>query len=57
MNRHQKNLLRHEGFLQGFVAAREPKNPHDTLLVLEEAERAYAVHVEQTGQGKDAEQP
>lgn len=46
-NKHQKDLLRHEGFLQGFVAARDPKNPRDTLLTLEEAERAWAIHVEQ----------
>lgn len=47
-NRHQKNLLRHEGFVRGFVAARDPKNPRDTLFALEEAERAWVIHVEQT---------
>ena len=46
-NHHQKNLLRHEGFVHGFVAARDPKNPRDTLLVLEEAERAWIVHLAQ----------
>lgn len=46
MNTHQKNLLRHEGFVHGFVAAREPKTPHDTLRTLEEAERARLVHVD-----------
>lgn len=44
-NRHQKDLLRHEGFVHGFVAARDPKTPKDTLLVLEEAERAWTVFV------------
>lgn len=44
MNRHQNDLLRHESFVHGFVAARDPKNPHDTLLVLEEAERAWILH-------------
>lgn len=47
MNKHQKDLLRHEGFMHGFVAARDPKNPRDTLLALEEAERAWLIHVEQ----------
>ena len=42
-NRHQKDQLRHEGFVHGFVAARDPKTPHATLLVLEEAERAWLV--------------
>jgi hypothetical protein len=46
-NRHQKDLLRHEGFMHGFVAARDPKNPRDTLLALEEAERAWVIHAEQ----------
>lgn len=46
MNKHQKNILRHEGFVHGFVAARDPKAAHDTLRVLEEAERAWSVHVE-----------
>ena len=45
MNRHQKDLLRHESFLHGFVTARDPKNPHDTLRVLEEAEHAWLVHL------------
>ena len=52
--RHQKDLLRHEGFVHGFVAARDPKSPHDTLLVLEEAERAWTVHVEQRKRTEDA---
>ncbi len=52
MNRHQKDLLRHEGFVHGFVAAKDPKNPRDTLLTLEEAERAWLVHVEQTKESK-----
>lgn len=47
MNTHQKNLIRHEAFVQGFVAARDPKNPRDTLFTLEEAERAWVIHVEQ----------
>lgn len=47
MNAHQKDLLRHEDFIHGFVAARDPKTPRDTLLVLEEAERAWLIHVEQ----------
>ena len=45
-NRHQKDLLRHEGFVHGFVAARDPKTPRDTLLTLEEAERAWVIYVE-----------
>ena len=47
------DLFRHEGFLHGFIAARDPKNPRDTLLVLEEAGRAWAIHVETR---KDEEQ-
>ena len=43
MNSHQKDLLRREAFVQGFVAARDPKNPRDTLLTLEEAERAWTI--------------
>lgn len=46
MNAYQKDLLRHEGFVHGFVAARDPKTPRDTLLILEEAERAWLTHVE-----------
>jgi hypothetical protein len=49
----QKDLLRHEGFLHGFVVARDPKNPRDTLLVLEEAERAWIIHVEQRKDDED----
>ena len=45
MNQHQKDLIRHEAFLHGFVAARDPKTPRDTLLILEEAERAWIVHL------------
>lgn len=41
--RHHKDFIRREAFVQGFVAARDPKTPGDTLLVLEEADRAYAV--------------
>lgn len=44
-NRHQKDLLRHEGFVYGFVAARAPKTPGETLRVLEAAERAWEIHV------------
>jgi hypothetical protein len=43
---HQKDLLRHEGFIHGFVAARDTKTPRDTLLALEEAEKAWLVFVE-----------
>ena len=39
--------FRHEGFVHGFVAARDPKTPRDTLLALEEAERAWLLHIEQ----------
>jgi hypothetical protein len=46
MNAHQNDLLRHEGFVHGFVAARDPQTPRDTLLTLEEAERAWLVFVE-----------
>ena len=53
MNKHQKDLLRHEGFLHGFVAARDPKNPRDTLLALEEAERTWVIHVEQRKDASD----
>lgn len=45
MNSHQKDLLRHEAFVHGFVAARDPKNPGATLLVLEEAEYAWKQHL------------
>lgn len=45
MNNHQKDLLRREAFVHGFVAGRDPKTPRDTLLVLEEAERAWGVHL------------
>jgi hypothetical protein len=47
MNRHQKDLLRREGFVHGFVAARAAKTAHETLLVLEEADRAWIAHVDQ----------
>jgi len=47
MSNHQKDLLRHDGFVHGFVAARDPKTPRDTLLVLEEAERTWAIHLAQ----------
>lgn len=47
MNRHQKDLLRREAFVHGFVAARDPKTPRETLLVLEEADRAWTTHVAQ----------
>lgn len=40
------DLFRHEGFVHGFVAARDPKTPRDILLTLEEAERAWLVHIE-----------
>ena len=46
-NRHQKDQLRHEGFVHGFVAARDPKTPGDTLLVLDEAEQAWVLHLAQ----------
>lgn len=46
MNTHQKNLLRHEGFVHGFIAARGPNNPRDRLRVLDEAERAWILHRE-----------
>jgi hypothetical protein len=45
-NSHQKDLLRHEGFVHGFVAARNPTSHHDTLRALEEAERAWIIHTE-----------
>lgn len=32
---------RYEGFISGYVVARDPKTPRDTLLALEEAERAW----------------
>lgn len=46
MNKHQKDLIRREAFVHGFVAARDPKTPRDTLLVLEEAEHAWVIYVE-----------
>lgn len=46
MNKHPKDLLR-QGFMHGFVAARDPKTPRDTLLTLEEAERAWLIQIEQ----------
>jgi hypothetical protein len=51
MNSHQKNLIRHEAFVQGFVAARAPKKPGDVLLACEEAERAWAIYLEQRRTG------
>jgi hypothetical protein len=33
---------RYEAFLHGFVAARDPKNPRDTLVAIQEAETAWA---------------
>jgi len=47
VNSHQKDLIRREAFVQGFVAARDPKNPHDTLIVLEQADRAWTDHLAQ----------
>ncbi len=47
MNAHQKDQIRHEAFVHGFVAARDPKKPRDTLLALEEAERAWDIYLEQ----------
>lgn len=44
---HQKNQFRHEGFVHGFVAARDPRTPGATLLVLDEAERAWIAHLAQ----------
>lgn len=44
MSNHQEDLIRREAFVHGFVAARDPKTPHDTLLMLEEAERAYILY-------------
>jgi len=41
MNSHQKDLLRHEGFVHGFVAARDPHSPGDILRMCEEAEVAW----------------
>ena len=52
MGQYHKDLLRHEAFLHGFVAARDPKDPRDTLLVLEEAERAWAVYIRHEGSEK-----
>lgn len=40
---------RYEAFLRGFVAARDPKNPHDTLLALQEAEAAWASYCTNNG--------
>lgn len=52
MSTPKQDLLRHEGFVHGFVAARDPKTARDTLLILEEAERAWLIHIENE---KDAE--
>lgn len=56
-NRHQKDQFRHEGFVHGFVAARGPKTPRDTLLVLEEAESAWTVHLAQQAAAKQTAVP
>jgi hypothetical protein len=40
---------RYEAFLHGFVAARDPRNPHDTLLALQEAEAAWASYCANDG--------
>lgn len=41
---HWPSDARREAFLQGFVVARDPKTPHDTLVVLADAEHAFADH-------------
>lgn len=48
MSKSSEDLLRairHEAFVQGFVAARDPKKPHDTLRACEEADRAFAIYL------------
>ena len=45
----------HEGFVHGFVEARAPKTPRDTLLALEEAESAWLAFVEHRKHRKDDE--
>jgi len=45
----QSNDPRYEVFLHGFVAARDPKNPGDTLLSLQEAEPAWASYCANKG--------
>jgi hypothetical protein len=35
------DMTRREAFVQGFVAAKDPKSAHDTLVILPDAERAY----------------
>ena len=41
VTKHEKRLLRREGFLNGFVAARNPKTTQATLHALQEAEKAF----------------
>ena len=53
MNSHQKDLIRREAFVQGFVAARDPKTPRDTLLVCQEADQAWIVHLAERKTKKD----
>ena len=40
-----QDRLRHEGFVHGFVTARDPRTPHDILVTLEAAERAWHDHL------------
>ena len=42
---HEQKLreqIRREAFVQGYVAARDPKTPAQTLLLLSDADEAYA---------------
>ena len=38
----EREMIRREAFVQGFVAARDPKTALETLLVCSEADTAYA---------------
>lgn len=38
--------IRREAFVQGYIARRDPKTPHETLKLLPEADKAYEAWVE-----------
>ena len=44
MDTHLNDQIRREAFVQGFVAARDPRTPRDTLRTLEEADRAFVIY-------------
>jgi hypothetical protein len=47
MKFHEKRLVQREGFLHGFVAAKNPRTHTETLRTLQEAEKALRLFQEQ----------